>query len=114
MESKAYYIKNLLKTLGIGLIGLIIAAVLFKDFEPFEGSVFLTMVLFAGFPFGWMALRRIFGGIILWGFWGILIYYLLMLIFSLAIGWTILCYRLIKDAVQLIIVCNAEKQAAVV
>ena len=114
MESKAYYIKSILKTLGIGVIGLLIASVLFRDFEPFEGSVLLTMGLFAGFPFGWMALRKVFGGIFVWGFWGILIYYLLMVVFSLAIGWMILCYRLIKDVVQLIIVCSAERKTQAV
>ena len=41
-------------------------------------------------------------------------YYIKNLLKTLAIGWAILCYRLVKDAVQLILVCNAEKKAAVV
>ena len=112
MESKAYYIKRILKTIGIGLLGLLIAQVLFASFPLYEGSVFMTTLLFAGLPFGWTALRRVFGGMILWGIWGTIFYYVLMLAVSFAIGWMILCYRLIKDTVQLAIVWYTQSRAA--
>lgn len=111
MESKAFYIKRILKTLGICLIGLLIAEFTLQAIPAYEGSVFLGACLCAGMPFGWMALRQVFGGMIVWGIWAILIYYILMIAFSVAIGWMILCYRLIRDIVQLIIVCVAEKKA---
>ena len=112
MESKEFYIKRLLSTLGICVIGLILAETVFSGFELYQGSALLTALLFAGLPFGWMALRQIFGGILVWGLWAILIYYLCMLVFSFAIGWMILAYRLVRDIVQLIIVCRMEKAAS--
>ena len=111
MESKAFYIKRLLSTFGICAIGLIIGSILFPNIELFEDSVFLTTVLLAGMPFGWMGLRQVFGGMIVWGIWAIITYYILMLAFSVAIGWMILCYRLVRDIVQLVIVCVTEKRA---
>jgi len=114
MESKAYYIKSILKTLGICVIGLLLSKFVFTGMELFQGSEFLTAAVFAGLPFGWMAIRHIFGGILVWGFWGILIYGIVMLALSFTIGWMIMCYRFIKDIVQLIIVCCAEKKAATV
>lgn len=113
MESKAFYIKRLLTTFGICVIGLILAETVFKGFELYQGSALLTAFLFAGMPFGWMALRKIFGGIILWGIWGILIYYISMLVFAFAIGWMILAYRLVRDIVQLVLVCQAEKATGI-
>ena len=112
METKAFYIKRLLSTLGICAIGLIIGNVLFPNIPLFEDSVFLTAVALAGMPFGWMGLRQVFGGMIVWGLWGTIIYFICMLAFSVAIGWMILCYRLVRDIVQLIIVCVADKKAA--
>jgi hypothetical protein len=112
METKAFYIKRLLSTFGICAIGLIIGSVLFPNIPLFEDSVFLTTVALAGLPFGWMGLRQVFGGMIVWGLWGTIIYFICMLAFSVAIGWMILCYRLVRDIVQLIIVCVADKKAA--
>lgn len=108
MESKAFYMKRLLSTLGVCVIGLILAETVFRGFELFNGSALLTAFLFAGMPFGWMALRQIFGGILVWGLWGILTYYICLLAFSFAIGWMILAYRLVRDIVQFVIVCRAE------
>ena len=113
MESKEFYIKRLMTTFGICIIGLILAETVFKGFELFHGSALLTAFLFAGMPFGWMALRRIFGGIIVWGLWGILFYYIALLVCSFAIGWMILAYRLIRDITQLIIVYRAERRSMV-
>ena len=111
MESKAFYIRRLLTTFGICIIGFILAGTVFRGFTLYKDSVLLTAFLFAGLPFGWMALQRIFGGILVWGLWGIIIYYISLLVFSFAIGWMILAYRLIRDIVQLIIVCRMEKTA---
>lgn len=107
MESKEFYIKRLLKTVGIGILGLIITEVLFHNAPLFKDSEFLTAVLFAGLPFGWMALRQIFGGIFVWGLWGIVIYLVCMIVFSVVIGWAIMLYRLIRDSIQLFLVCRA-------
>lgn len=110
METKAFYIKRLLSTLGIGAIGLIIAEVLFNTIPAYEGSVFLGAALLAGMPFGWMALRQVFGGMVVWGLWGIVIYYLLMFVCAVAIGWMIMCYRFVRDIVQLtIVICNEQR-----
>ena len=56
MESKEFYIKRLMTTFGICIIGLILAETVFKGFELFHGSALLTAFLFAGMPFGWMIL----------------------------------------------------------
>lgn len=112
MESKAFYIKRLLSTLGMCVLGLVIAAVVFGENSPFEGSVFLSTAAFAGMPFGWMALRRVFGGIFFCGLFGTLLYFVCMLALSIVVGWAILCYRLVRDTVQLIIAWRAEKTAA--
>ena len=102
----------LLLILILSAMGIALAETVFSGFELYQGSALLTAFLFAGLPFGWMALRQIFGGILVWGLWAILIYYLCMLVFSFAIGWMILAYRLVRDIVQLIIVCRMEKAAA--
>lgn len=112
MENKSYYIISILKTLGIAAIGLLIAE-LFGDEFLVNDSVLLTGLLFAGLPFGWVALRQIFGGFLVWGFWGIFIYYLILFIFSMVIGWMILLFRLAKDIVFLIIAVCTEKRAGV-
>lgn len=111
MENKAYYIKSILKTLGICGIGLFLGKFVFTGFMPFEGSAFLTAVIFAGLPFGWRATTDIFTGIHGLGLITMLLYYVLRLSTSLAIGWAIMLYRLIKDTVQLIIVWKTEKTA---
>ena len=110
METKAFYIKRLLSTLGICAIGLLIGNVLFPNIRLFQDSVFLTSAALAGMPFGWMGLRKVFGGMVVWGLWGILIYYLCMFIFSVALGWMILCYRLVRDMAQLILVMGMEQR----
>ena len=111
MENKVFYIKRLLSTLGVCVIGLILSKTVFAGFGLYNGSVFMTTILFAGLPFGWMAMRIIFGGLPVWGFLGICFYYFLMLLSSFAIGWMILGYRLIRDAVQLGFLCWAERKS---
>lgn len=112
METKAFYIKRLLSTLGVCVIGLILSETVFEGYELYNGSALMTAFLFAGLPFGWMAMRNVFGGMPVWGIVGVCIYYLLMLLFSFAIGWMILVYRLIRDVVQLGIICCADRKSA--
>lgn len=108
MENKAYYIKSILKTLGICAVGLFLGKFVFTSFMPFEGSAFLTAAIFAGLPFGWRATTDIFTGIHGLGLITMLLYYVLRLGTSLAIGWAIMLYRLVKDVVQLVIVLRME------
>ena len=112
MESKAYYIKSILKTLGAAAVAMLVATMLFKAYPPEDGSQFMMTLLCAGIPFGWSAVQRALAGIVTWGFYGILIRYLLMLLAAVTIGWIILGYRLIKDTVQLLIVLRMERSAA--
>lgn len=112
MESKAYYIKSILKTLGLCAVGLFLGAEVFGNIPIFEDSAFLTAAAFAGLPFGWRATRDIFNGIHGLGLITMLLYYVLRLGTSLAIGWAILLYRLGKDIVQLVIVWRQGKQTA--
>ena len=112
MESKATYIKNILKTLGICGIGLFLGKTVFAQMPLFEDSAFLTAVVFAGLPFGWRATRDIFDGIHGLGLVTMLLYYILRTGTSLALGWAIMLYRLVKDTVQLIIVWRGEKASA--
>ena len=104
METKAFYIKRILTTLGIGIVGLMLATGIFTGFELFEGSRFLTAVIFAGLPFGWMAVRQALGVVFALNIWLLLFHFFLTLVLSLAIGWAIFLFRLIRDVVQLIIV----------
>lgn len=112
METKTFYIKRLLSTMGTCAIGLILSKTVFSDFGLYNGSVILTAILFAGLPFGWMAMRNVFSGMPVWGIIGVFCYYFLMLIGSFAIGWMVLFYRLIRDLVQLGFVCRAERKCA--
>jgi hypothetical protein len=112
MESKAYYVKNILKTLGLCAIGLFLGKSVFSGMGLFEGSALLTALCFAGLPFGWNGTRDIFSGIHGMGWITMLLYYILRLGTSLAIGWAIMFYRLVKDLVQLIIVIGMERNNA--
>ena len=111
MESKAYYIRNILKTLGICGIGLFLGKFVFTGFAPFEGSAFLTAAIFAGLPFGWRVTTDIFSGIRGFGWITMLIYYVFRLGTSLAIGWAVMLYHLVKDTVQLAIVWRMDAAA---
>lgn len=108
MESKAYYIKNILKTLGLCGIGLFLGKYLFTGFAPFAGSAFITAAVFAGLPFGWRATTGIFSGIHGLGLITMLLYYVLRLGTSLAIGWAVMLYRLGKDVAQLVMLWRMD------
>ena len=112
MESKACYIKRILKTLGICAIGLFLGKTVFGSFPLFENSALLTAIVFAGFPFGWVAMQHIFGGFVVLGWVSIVIYFVFKLVLSFTLGWAIMAYRFIKDIVQLIIVCRMERKAS--
>ena len=91
---KTHYIMNIVKTVALSIVGLLIAELIGTNFPLFLDSAFLTGLLFAGLPFGWMVLRSVFGGIVTIGFWGILIYGILMFIGSMAIGWAVMLFQL--------------------
>lgn len=112
MESKAYYIKSILKTLGLCAVGLFLGAEVFGNIPIFKDSAFLTAAAFAGLPFGWRATSDIFNGIHGLGLITMLLYYIFRIGTSLAIGWAIMVYRLGKDIVQLVIVCQQGKRTA--
>jgi len=112
MESKAYYIKSILKTLGLCAVGLFLGKEVFGNIPIFEVSAFLTAAAFAGLPFGWNATKGIFSGVHGLGLITMLLYYILRIGTSLAIGWAIMTYRFAKDIIQLVIVWRQGKRTA--
>ena len=107
MEDFKTHLFGLLKTLGIAAIGILLAyllsALIGDDVFGFAGSTLLSGFLFAGVPFGWLALQSILGFISGIGEAGPFIYFALMLIFSFMIGWAILLWNLCKDIFGLIV-----------
>lgn len=113
IENKFYYIKSILKTLGIAALGLLIASVAGGDFGPFQGSWFLAGVLFAGLPFGWTAMSRIFGSWVSLNIWLLFFFFLLKLFGAFVIGWAIMLYRLVRDVIGLFLAICHEKHVPV-
>ena len=108
MEDKTCYIFSILKTLGIAALGLIIASAVGGDFGPFMGSWFLAGVLFAGLPFGWVAITKIFGSWVSMNIWLLIFFFLLKLFGAFVIGWAIMLYRLVRDVICLVLAIRTE------
>lgn len=113
MENKNYYIKSILKTLATAVISILVALLIANSVGGESKETFGTMTALAVacIPFGWPHMRNITSGLVFWGWIGILIYYLAMLIGSAAIGLPVLAYRLIKDSVCLVLAIREEKKA---
>ena len=103
METIKTHIFGILKTLGIAAIGLVIANLLGDDFPLFADSAFLTGILFAGLPFGWMALQSVLSFFTALGLIGVIIYVIVMFIGSVVVGWAIMLFRLGKDIIGLVV-----------
>lgn len=115
MENKSYYIKSLLKTLGTAILSVIVALMITNAIggESQESFNVMTAFAVACIPFGWPIMRNITCGLLVWGWVGILLYYLVMLVGSVVIGLPVLAYRLIKNSVCLVMAIRAEKTAGV-
>lgn len=114
MENKAYYIKGIAKTLGIAALSVIVAMMIAGEIggESMESFTVMTALAVACVPFGWGIMKNITGGLLVWGWVGILVYYLVMLMGSAAIGLPVMAYRLVKDTAGLILAIQAEKKEA--
>ena len=101
---KTHYILNIVKIVALAIAGLLIAQLFGSNFPLFMDSQFLTYLLFAGLPFGWLTLRKVFGGIIVFGIWGILIHILLSFIGAMVVGWAIMLFQLGSNILGLVLV----------
>ncbi len=113
MENKNYYIKSIIKTLATAILAVIVAMMIANSVGGESKESFGVMTAFAAacIPFGWPIMRNITCGLLVWGWVGILLYYILMLLGSAAIGLFVLAYRLIKDPICLMMAIRAEKNA---
>lgn len=114
MENKSYYIKSILKTLGTAALSVIVALMITNSIggESRESFTAMTAFAVACVPFGWSIMKNITSGLLVWGWVGILLYFLVMLAGSAAIGLPVLAYRLVKDSVGLVIAIRSGKQTA--
>ena len=114
MENKSYYIKGIAKTLGTAALSVIVALMIAREIggESLESFGVMAALAVACVPFGWSSMRSITAGLLVWGWVGILVYYLVMLAGSAAIGLPVMAYRLIKDTAGLVLAVKAEKNAA--
>lgn len=109
MENKTYYIKSILKNLGIAVLAFLIVSWMRQG----TGMAGTSVLAFVAVPFGWPIVSKIFSWIMAFGFIGIIIYFVLMVACSALVGWPIMIYRLVKDTVMLVMSIRAEKMAAV-
>ena len=98
---------------GTAILAVIVAMMIANSVggESKESFGVMTAFAVACISFGWPIMRNITSGLLVWGWVGILLYYMLMLLGSAAIGVFVLAYRLIKDSVCLMMAIRAEKNA---
>ena len=113
MENKNCYIKSIIKTLATAILSVIVAMMIANSIGGESKETFGAMTAFAVacIPFGWPIMRKITCGLLVWGWVGILLYYMVMLMGSVVIGLPVLAYQLIKDSVCLVMAIRAEKNA---